>query len=46
MPEDADQVLMLRRQGKSFGAIARATGLGRLRRELIGDTPPDPGPGQ
>lgn len=29
MFERADQVLALRREGKSFGAIARATGLGR-----------------
>lgn len=29
MLERADQVLALRREGKSFGAIARATGLGR-----------------
>lgn len=29
MLERADQVLALRRQGRSFGAIARATGLGR-----------------
>lgn len=29
MRERADQVLALRREGKSFGAIARATGLGR-----------------
>ena len=29
MLERADQVLALRREGKSFGTIARATGLGR-----------------
>ncbi|MDQ2649757.1 MAG: hypothetical protein M3Z03_09385 [Actinomycetota bacterium] len=29
MLEPADQILALRREGRSFGAIARATGLGR-----------------